>query len=264
MLRKLKNTVKGTQLESVARPLYTFIVKRPYWWYRRYFNPVTIEMGGISACFIAEEPSDLSYYEIDSEREVLNDILSNLERDDVFFDIGANIGLYTCFAMNVSTKGKVIALEPSPPAFEKLSKNIDINDGTATPLQIAVSDINDTVEFAVDVNDRHSRRSTLNIKSEVTEYLIKSVPCRQLSSIVNQVGSEPTVMKIDVEGAEYDVLSGLEDYSKVRTIYCEIHHFAFDDFGFCRNDIISKLKEHDYDVHQIYEHQETECIKAKR
>lgn len=263
-MEKLKRSIRDTPLESIVKPVYTNLIRRPYWWYRREFKPITREIEDTHATFIAEEPADERYHELDSERIVLSDLLSELRPDDVFFDIGANIGLYSVFAANTIPDGEVFSFEPSPDTYEKLLKNIGLNDNQVTAKQLAVSDKDDTVEFAVDTHDAHSRKSTLHTTSTATEYAVQNVSSRKLETVVSDVDARPTVLKVDVEGAEFQVLSSLCDYSSVRIVYCEIHHFAFDAFDFSRSDIVELLEDHGFEIEQLYGRDQNECIKATR
>jgi FkbM family methyltransferase len=122
---------------------------------------------------------------------------------DVFFDIGANIGLHSYFVQK-----KI----PGVPiyAFEPLQGNIDyINEVIAnnhfTDIHIvpsAVGNSNGTVYFDVQHNN-----SVGNITEQQTGI---EVPITTLDLYVEKNGIIPTILKIDVEGAEGDVLKGSE------------------------------------------------------
>jgi FkbM family methyltransferase len=63
------------------------------------------------------------------EENELSFISRNLKNDDVFIDIGANIGLFSLIASPlVGENGKVIAFEPSPETYKRLTENISLND----------------------------------------------------------------------------------------------------------------------------------------
>lgn len=67
--------------------------------------------------------------------------------DGVFIDIGANVGIYSlAVASRLNGSGRIVALEPNPPAFSRLKFNIDANRAerqdwpSVTALQIGISD----------------------------------------------------------------------------------------------------------------------------
>ena len=74
-------------------------------------------------------PNRLNHYRINTfftkEPETLNWI-DNFEQNSVFYDIGANIGLYSCYAAE-KKNCKVLAFEPSVFNLNLLSKNISLN-----------------------------------------------------------------------------------------------------------------------------------------
>ena len=77
------------------------------------------------------------------EPETLDWIERYVQPGDVFYDIGANIGLYSIFAAkHLRGEGKVYAFEPEALNFARLSKNIQLNglSGTVVPCCLALSD----------------------------------------------------------------------------------------------------------------------------
>jgi len=76
----------------------------------------------------------------DKEGVLLRDILQEIESDDTVADVGANIGVYTCFGATEATEGEVIAFEPYPPNVELIRQNLRQNDLSATVLDLALAD----------------------------------------------------------------------------------------------------------------------------
>jgi FkbM family methyltransferase len=267
MLSRAKDTVRNLGLEPYLKIPYQLLVQNPYWVLRRQFYPKTKQtIAGIDTEFIAEGPIDVSYHEFKSEEPIIEDIISEIEKDDIFYDIGANIGLYSCVISKVLNEGNVVAFEPSPPAYRKLRKNAELNEDRFRHYQVAISDTNSKVEFSVDVGDKQSRQSTLNTDRDGNGYEIETVSSRQLSSIVSEEDiPSPTIVKIDVEGAEYKVLRGMDDLlDNVRIVYGEIHHPVLDDFGTTGSEIIGFLESANFDIERLYQRGNNEFIKATR
>lgn len=76
------------------------------------------------------------------ERSVFEDLLSRVRPDDVFYDLGANRGMYTCLTGRSLTDGQIVSFEPNQNAMEWLRKNVELNEigGRTTLYQAAVSD----------------------------------------------------------------------------------------------------------------------------
>ena len=76
--------------------------------------------------------------ELMDEGEILEDLLDELGPDDVFFDIGANVGLYSLFVAQEADS--VVAFEPHPENLDALEWNLDRNGVSATVVRGVLSD----------------------------------------------------------------------------------------------------------------------------
>jgi FkbM family methyltransferase len=123
-----------------------------------------------------------------------------LRPGDLFLDIGANIGCFTVLASGVC-KAKTFAFEPDPDTACHLRKNIDVNNlsDLVTVYQCALGADTEEIAFTVG-QDSVNRIATSSDKHT------RTVRIEKLDSVV--AGYQPAMMKIDVEGAKTDVLSG--------------------------------------------------------
>jgi len=266
MLSKIKNKARDSGLEPYLETPYQLIIKKPYWFLRRRLYPKTNQnIAGVDVQFVAEDQQDTVYNEFDTEVPIINDILSEVDSDDVFFDIGANIGLYSCIISQRIGGKNVVAFEPSPPAYTKLEENSKLN-GDFHHFQIAVSDTDEMIEFAVDVGDVQSRMSTINTDSSATDYEIQEVTSRKVVSVIEREDvPSPSIIKIDVEGAEFKVISGMSRLlDDVNILYCEIHHPVLDEFSTDGEEIIEYLESSGFDVETLHQRGENEFVKATR
>jgi len=266
MLSKVKNKARDLGLEPYLTTPYQLIIKNPYSFFRPHLYPKTKQnIAGINVEFVAEDPEDISYHEFDSEIPIIEDMLSEIDDNDSFFDIGANIGLFSCVISQKIGAENVVAFEPSPPAYQKLKKNSELN-GNFHHFQIAASDTDDVIEFSVDVGDTQSRMSTINTDSSATDYEIQEVTSRKLSSVVkNEDIPLPTIAKVDVEGAEFKVLKGMDRLlDSIQIIYCEIHHPALDGFNTDGEEIIEYLESSGFEVKTLHQRGDNEFVKATR
>jgi len=138
------------------------------------------------------------------EIKIVKFLIKNLKEDDVFYDIGANYGFYTCLAKEFISFGEIHSFEPLPQIFELLSKNVSNNKNIYLN-QVALNDCDGQVEFYDRSLNRHSGGSSLiNLHKSSNKLTVK---CLKLDSYVKN-HKPPTIMKIDVEGAEFLVLEG--------------------------------------------------------
>jgi FkbM family methyltransferase len=185
----------------------------------------TIEVGDASATFHAPTLAEFRDLHRLPERPVIEDHIARLRPEDVFYDIGANIGVYSCLVRSV-TNGDVVAFEPHPANADRFERNVALNDAAIPIHRCALSDTAETAEFAIPLDiigsaghtllaDRHPDARTISVETVVGERFI-----------ADERLPAPTVVKIDVEGAELAVLRGLKpliERPDCRLLYCEVH-----------------------------------------
>lgn len=157
-------------------------------------------------------------------------LISRIGKDDIFLDIGANVGIFAIAA--AVTKGcRVFAVEPFSFNFNELGKNISLNGAgdRVTALQVAISDMTAErglshgaayIGAASQTFDEPSGRDTRN--GEASE----SVKGYRLDDLIAAgMIAFPTHMKIDVDGTEHGIIAGmpktLSDW-RLRSIRLEI------------------------------------------
>lgn len=139
-------------------------------------------------------------------------------------DCGSNIGMSILFFKKLYPNARISSFEPDPSTFAALQTNIAQN-------AIANVALNQLALGAKD-EDRTFFRSTDSERSELTMSLLQkrfdgqkiNVQCRRLSQFVD---GEIDLLKLDVEGAEQEVLSELAESGKMRSIkqmHLEYHH----------------------------------------
>lgn len=123
----------------------------------------------------------------------------------VVYDIGANVGYFTLLAAVLTgEKGQVYAFEPLPRNVEFLKKHISLNNlSNVEVIQAAVSDRSGEALFEFGAS------TAMGHLSETGDLRIKLVSLDRM--IANGDLITPDVIKIDVEGAEYDVLRGAKN-----------------------------------------------------
>lgn len=187
------------------------------------------------------------------EGAILHDVVESLGPDDVFYDVGANLGVYTCLAGDVLIDGKIVAFEPHPANVTQLERNVELNDLDASVLEIALSDTSGEADLVVDQpwfsNQRYglakdARRETIRVEMTTGDELVerKEIP-------------EATAVKIDVEGAETGVIDGLAatlDHERCRLLYCEVHPDLIERSGASPDTIERRLRDFGFDVEEAH------------
>jgi len=192
-----------------------------------------------------------------SERKELRDFLSEIEKGDVVYDVGANTGLYTLFAAKACPDGEVIAFEPYPPNLGLLKQDVARNQlQNVEIVDMALSDSVGSIEFSQPDKDDVGYGSSA-IEATESEATIEAPTTTGDQLIADGEIPAPSVVKIDVEGSEPLVLEGLEttlSASSCRAVYCEVHlpgadkRPSVEDFGSSPEDIRNRLKEFGFTV----------------
>ena len=153
---------------------------------------------------------------------------------DTFFDVGANFGLHTLYSAKlVGNDGCVFAFEPVPSHLRLLERNVHLSHVSkqVTIVPKAVSSSQDNfLEFFVPVDEI---AVTASLKQSNQESKKIKVPNLRLDDFWQNLDSPIKAIKIDVEGAELEVLKGatkiLNRWHPILII--EVHGFALPDFG---------------------------------
>ncbi len=168
----------------------------------------------------------------------------NIERNfttkegDIVIDVGAHIGPYTLkTAKRVGLNGKVIAIEADPENFDILNRNIQLNKLTNVialnyaayskedkiRLYLLKVDKSSYTKYNTIMTDRaqyNNEQNFVEVKANTLDYLLQSNGIKH---------EQVNWIKIDVEGAEFDVLKGAKNIlskSKDISLLIEIHNLT--------------------------------------
>ena len=162
------------------------------------------------------------------EYEDMSFLLHYLQEDDLFFDIGANVGVYTVLASKIK-KARTVSIEPLPRTYERLSDNIAINRlNNVVSKNIGLSHEQSKLYFTTDMD-------TMNGVATLIDSSTKEIDVDTLDNLYIEYGA-PKVIKIDVEGYETNVLKGgkkLLENENLEVIILELNgngrKYGFDD-----------------------------------
>ncbi len=147
--------------------------------------------------------------------------------DSTLVDLGANIGAFSVYAATVSRNTRVYAYEPMFEAYQVMQENVRLNalSGVITCFNYAVAGTRARRELFVTGTDFFF--PTLVAPAKPQEAIRQLVPCTTLAEIidVNEL-AQVDLLKMDVEGSEYDILyqtpSGY--FARIQEIRMEYHN----------------------------------------
>jgi FkbM family methyltransferase len=168
------------------------------------------------------------------EEEPVERVVQSLPAGGIFVDAGAHIGRYSLMAADrVGPSGRVVAVEPSSETWALLKEQAALNGmSSITAIQAALGAADGTAELFgggdAATNSLHpdwlDRMEGRDPRRKGPGQAVRLV---SLSSLLNELQIHHVdLLKIDVEGAELDVLRGAEALlrdGQIRQLVCEVH-----------------------------------------
>ena len=156
--------------------------------------------------------------------------IDGFDADKIFWDIGANVGLYSLYAAK-SRNCRVIAFEPSVFNLEWLARNIWMNDLTDNvqiiPLALSSTDGFQMMNFSsVDWGGALSHFGEVDMAPSMHRYdsmQYKMMGLNPDHAVASGLVPQPDYIKIDVDGIEHEILRGMRDtLSSVKAVLVEV------------------------------------------
>lgn len=175
------------------------------------------------------------------EYEDMAFLLHFLRSNDLFIDIGANVGAYTILASS-EINAKTIAIEPVPSTFKNLMDNILINNiqGKVNALNIGLGSKNGKLKFTQSFDSvnhvaTENETDTIEVDIDTLDTILLKEQC-------------PILLKIDVEGFETEVIKGADTTllnKSLKAIIIELNGSG-QRYGYDERQIHNKLMEHGF------------------
>lgn len=196
--------------------------------------PIAISYVNESRLFVRRglHASTSTYYTGLKEFEEMGFVLHFLRSDDIFVDVGGNIGVFTILA-SAGVGATTYTFEPFPDTYRHLLDNINLNNGLGAvyPFPVCIGAEDGDTEFEIDrrSSSRNHVRPTCN-NDKYGAGVIK-VPMRTLDGMVDHPVS---CLKVDVEGYEASVIAGAQDIldsPSLRAVIIEMNPSALRSYG---------------------------------
>lgn len=184
------------------------------------------------------------------EPQVWKCLMQEIRTGDNFVDVGAFVGLYSvAVGLRVGSSGRIWAFEPDLANFDLLTQHIAINalEKIVVAKNMAVSNKTLSAVFVSGKGSESHLATDLNAQG-------KRISIIALQEFFGQ--QRVDVLKVDVEGFEQAVLEGAMELLKnlqfrPRSIFIEMHPFAWARSGASSERILQLLEEADYHVYSL-------------
>jgi FkbM family methyltransferase len=209
-----------------------------------------VDVAGANARVHMEDDAEVLsvLHTLRKEREMVEDFAASIQADDVVWDVGANLGVFSLLAADQAVDGRVVAFEPFRPTARRLQENVALTDpvGDVDVETVALWNETGWTELGVDRVELGTQTPTLDARSGQDMIIAVQAVGDELVDAGQQPA--PDVLKVDVEGAELPVLDGLEaTLDDCRLIYVEDHSALWggEDAG---DELQERLERHGFDV----------------
>lgn len=192
--------------------------------------------------------------------EVTEAIFRLIDTNDIFLDVGANIGYMSSAAIAAGAK-KIIAFEPHPNIFSFLARNILLWSTLHPQLTQRIIAYNEAISdnkgtailripnYGFSTNHGISTLEIANPENvEGTSHTEILVEKTSLAGVIGQCGESIGVLKIDIEGHEFTALSASLEVLKQR----KIRDIIFEDYKGINSEVSSLLSSCGYSVFALY------------
>ena len=202
--------------------------------------------------FKMSDREDLRY--ILREKDIIAEIVNELNEESIFADIGAYHGFFTLLANTISNQ-QIYSFEMNTENFKELEKNVELNENKEkiNLENKAVWSSNQKLNY----NKQESQSSVGSGESE-----IQSV---KLDSYFKDK-QNPDVIKLDTEGAELQILKGAKQIHEAGETkwFIEIHekdYYELSDYS--KKDLKQFLKQNGYKISKVSKDGKREFILAR-
>lgn len=164
------------------------------------------------------------------EPEFMTILEEYLSPDDYFFDLGCNIGYVALFVLkNISKNGFLYAIDPDINNIETLKKSINLNKLSNNHLveNLALSSSDGEISFEF---SEQSNLHRINKDIKPSNPFYRRIKSSTFDSYFEDK-KFPTFIKMDVEGAEIDIIFGMKKFIKSSSkckIIMELHPTSYD------------------------------------
>lgn len=242
---RIRRFINGAGLYA---PLYGAYQRVLGWFYLP--DVIDVELGGATARFHMEHDAEILsvLHTLRKEDEMVADFASSVKPGDVVWDVGANLGVFALLAADKAEDGHVVAFEPYPPNVSRLQENIALNgaSGAVDVADVALGSGPGQIELGIDRRELGTQTPTVNARPDQTVTQVDQIAGDAF--VDTEIAPAPDVVKVDVEGAELDVLDGLQDVlDDARLVYVEDHSCLWGGQD-ASDQLQARLTRHGFDV----------------
>lgn len=138
-------------------------------------------------------------------------------------DVGAHAGFFSMHARSLNKKVKIVAVEPEPENIKAFEQHVKENNIDGVTLVKAALGLSSEPGKLIVTPDSHNHRLALGFEDKETLVPVTVLSFADL--LAQHKISEVSLLKMDIEGGEYDVFAGMSraDFAMVNYVILEYH-----------------------------------------
>jgi FkbM family methyltransferase len=240
------------------RSIYSTVVS-PYFAWRKHETIARMRAGPRVEIQLPDQIQGRIYFFGIWEPEISEYVASALSAGDSFIDVGANIGYFSLLAASiVGDCGAVCSIEPSPSIFTALSRHV-VRSGFSNITLHNKAASNAPGRLPIFLGPAINRGATTTVSSVAVrkdQKLEAEVPADTLAAIVGEPKLlSARLVKIDVEGAEYSLISSiahlLPRFSAATEWLIEVSPEALSEQGQSADALLTIFRSAGYELYRI-------------
>jgi len=192
----------------------------------------------------------LRRWDVENESQIQLKLSNYLRPGDCVYDIGANFGLHTLLAGRlVGPRGEVHAFEPLPSNLQKLRRHVELN-GLQHVIRVIPTAVSNSQQGTISCcSGADEAGVTASLRPRQGNKKEQEVANTRLDAYYKISNSRVRLIKIDVEGAELEVLRGARQLliEQKPLLIIEVHAFAFPEFATTAGEFNDFLKSLGYE-----------------
>ena len=228
---------------------------------------VTIQEKERGKLFRFYVPNEMTLWRAESlyvKEPVTINWIKKFKKNKIFYDVGANVGMYSIFA-SIFSEVKVYSFEPESNNFQILNENIHLNNlsKNVTAYPFGISDILEITNLYLSNRKKGGSHHTVGVRlnhnlKDFQPTFEQGTLSITLDDLIDKFKLPiPNYLKIDVDGIEYKIIKSSKNLLKkesLESILIEINNSRKED-----KEIINTLKDHGFK----YEKEQVESSRRK-
>lgn len=234
-------------INNISTLIFNRSIKETVYELLRESSYTKVNINGSNITFFT--PSSISHWRaktiFSKEKETISWINSfTIKEKDIFWDIGANVGIYSIYAATKYPLISVVSFEPSFSNLSLLSRNININkfEEKIDIVQLPLSNDEKYFQFFNEASllegagvNAFEDKISMPIREVVSKTRVMGTSIDAL--IKNKILKCPKYIKMDVDNAELSILEGMSQTvlndKYLESILIELNEFNKEDFDKC-------------------------------